>query len=280
MRGEFHIHSLYSDGSLSIEEILEFLKGKIDYFCITDHDELEGSILSSKISEKYGLKCLIGLELSTYYNNEIIHILGYFPSNIELSKLDELIKVTKQMRKYRLERLEKISQLLKSHFNIDLNINNLLNKSSVTRGSIAREIISQGYPYTMDEIFDRFIGEGKPAYIPSNKLHPKEAIKLIKNCGGTAVLAHPTLIKHNDVEEIIRLGVDGIEAIYPLNKENDEARFRLLAKKYNLVITCGNDFHFFGDTRHGSLLELGLFDDELEIFINKVYKNKENKNEC
>ncbi len=280
MRGEFHIHSNYSDGSLEIEEILEILKGNLDFFCITDHDELEGSIKASQICKNYGLKSLIGLELSTYNNGETIHILGYFPDNIDIKRIEKLINITKDIRIKRINRLQKMKKLLFDFFDIDLDITDLLKKSSITRGSISREIIKQGYPYTLEEIFEKFIGEGKPAYIPSNNLSTKDGINIIKSCGGLAVLAHPTLLKHNDVEEIIKFGVDGIEAVYPLNKEGEETFFRKLALKYDLVVTAGNDFHFLGDTRHGTLLQLGLYDDDLIKFINKVYENKENKNEC
>ena len=78
MKGEFHIHTTYSDGMLSVREILEVLKGNIDWFAITDHDVIDGSVEAFHLAKEYGLKSLVGIEISTYLKDEPIHILGYF----------------------------------------------------------------------------------------------------------------------------------------------------------------------------------------------------------
>lgn len=271
MRGEFHIHTTYSDGLLSVQEVLEKLKGNIDYFAITDHDYIDGSIEAYNKASSFGLKAIIGVEISSDRNGESVHVLGYFknPNNLELLK-----NKLKEISNNRIKRMLIIKDKLKEYFDIDLKTDNLLKLNTITRGSIAREIIKQGYNYTMEELFQKVIGKGCKAYHPSTRISPEEAVELVHKCGGLAVLAHPVLLTNNDVNEVISCGFDGIEAIYPLNTQADEKRFREISKKKDIFITAGNDFHYYGDKSHADLLTLGLYDEELEIFIRKINELK------
>lgn len=275
IKGEFHIHTKYSDGELDVETILDYLKDNIDYFCITDHDYIDSSIYSAKIALKFNLKSIIGVEVSSYHNDESIHILGYFKvcDDIE-NRVNKLRNKLNEIRKNRLDRMYIIKERLYKYFNIDLDVTDILKKNSITRGTIGREIVKQGYPYDMEEIFDKMIGKGCPAYYPATKISTIDAIDLIHECGGLAVLAHPTLIKKTDIQEFIDMNIDGIEAIYPLNKDGEEEKYRKLANDNNLFITAGNDFHYFGDKKHADLLTLSLCGTELELFIDKVNKLK------
>ena len=271
MRGEFHIHTVYSDGALSVDEVLTYLKGNLDYFSITDHDYIDGSVEAFHKAQEYGLKSIIGVEVSTYLNDESVHILGYFKDDKGLEVLkDKLAFIANE----RVKRLYIIKDRLMEYFNIDLDVTNLLKKHSITRGSIAREIIKQGYNYTIEELFKNVIGKDCKAYYQSTKITPIEAINLIHKCHGLAVLAHPVLLTKNKIDDMLEFPFDGIEAIYPTNTKNDEEMFKKKAKEKNLFITCGNDFHYFGDPMHADLLTLALYDEELEIFIRKVNELK------
>lgn len=268
-KADLHMHTTYSDGALKLEEVINLARNaNLDYISITDHDTLKGSIEAYRMQDRFtDLKFIIGLELSTELNGESIHILGYFNSDYNLEGLESYLE---NQRKQREVRAFKIKDALLKYFNIDLNMDFANNLLSITRGSIAREIIKQGYPYTHKEIFDKMIGQGCPAYYPSTKLTTKHGIKLIHEYGGLAVLAHPCLLRHNRPLDIISLGIDGIEAVYPSNKDNDEARFRTYARDNSLFITAGNDFHDFHDGKHGHIGELFLSDKELNIFLEKL----------
>ena len=252
---------------LTKDKVLEIVKGKEEYISITDHDILDNSIMARKIANEYGLTAIVGAELSTYNNDENVHILGYFNDKCDLKEVEEVLKV---IRENRVKRLYLIRDKLKEIFNIDLNVENLLKLSTITRGSISREIVKNYPEYSIKDVFDKMIGVDSPAYVPSTKITTKEGIDLIHRAGGKAVLAHPTLLKKNDPIEIIELGVDGIEAIYPLNKEGEEEKYRALAKKYNLFISAGSDFHAPNDLRHGELLSTLLVGDDLERFLKEV----------
>ncbi len=268
MKGEFHIHTTFSDGVYQVEEILDYLRGNIDYFCITDHDHIDGSILAYNIASNYGLKSLVGVEISTYLNKEPIHILGYFKDDKTIEPLSDFMK---DIRQKRVERLMKIKTLLLEHFSIDLEVTEMLKKHSITRGTIATQILKQGYPYTREELFQKVIGVGCPAYVPVSQLHPQEAIDIIHKCGGLAVLAHPVNLDNNDYKCFLEMGIDGYEAIYPVNTEEETKEYIKFCLDNDLVYTAGNDFHYFNCPDHGDLLQLSLDGEALERFLNKVY---------
>lgn len=267
MKGDFHIHSVYSDGVLTVDEILEEASKKLNFLAVTDHDAIGGAIEAYQKASKYNLHLILGVEISTYYNDESVHILGYFKSLDDLKGIEDFLS---HQRDLRAKRCIEISKRLKKYFNIDLDVSNLLKKSSITRGSIASEMIKQGVPYTHKEIFEKFLGEDSPAYIPSSKVPTDFAIELLRQNNATIVLAHPVRFKKNNPQDIIDLGVDGLEALYSINTEEDNIKYRELAQKNNLFITAGSDFHHYDDFQHGDIGCVYLENEELETFINKV----------
>lgn len=268
MKGEFHIHTTYSDGQYTVEEVLEYLSGNLDYFCITDHDDIVGSIEAFNMASKYNLKSLVGVEVSTYLNSEPIHILGYFKNDQNIKPIVDFLE---DIRNKRVIRLLKIKELLLEHFNIDLEITQMLKKHSITRGTIARQLLKQGCPFSHEELFQKVIGVGCPAYVPVTQISPKQAIDIIHKCGGIAVLAHPVNLKNTKYDYFLGIGIDGLEAMYPVNTKKQTKEYIKFCIDNNLIYTAGNDFHYFNCPDHGDLLELSLEGEALERFLNKVY---------
>jgi predicted metal-dependent phosphoesterase TrpH len=265
--GDFHIHSTFSDGVYSVEEVLALAKKRnLSYLAITDHDVLAGSLIAKSL-ETDELRVFVGIELSTEYREESIHILGYFPSPNNLQGLEDYLLKQREARRIRALR---IKELLLKHFDIDLNMDFTEDMPSITRGAIAQAIVSQGFPYSKEEIFARMIGQGCPAYLPSTKLDTVAGIRLLKEYGALTVLAHPVLIRKSNPEEIVNMGVDGIEAIYPVNTKEDTEKFLRLAASKGLFVTAGSDFHSFNDHKHGNLGEHYLEGRNLEIFLAKM----------
>ncbi|MGD9605202.1 MAG: PHP domain-containing protein [Bacilli bacterium] len=265
MKGDFHMHTTYSDGALSVSEVLDIGK-KLDYISITDHDYLQGAFDALAMARSKP-KIIIGFELSTEHLGESIHILGYFSS---MNRLDELNQYLQKQRDNRLRRAYIIKEKLLQYFNIDLNMDFTKSIDSVTRGTIAEQIIKQGFPYKKEDIFKHMIGRGCPAYLPSTKLATKEGIALIHQYLGLAVLAHPTNLKDVKIDDIIAMGIDGIEAIYSQNKPFEEEMFREIAKDNHLFITAGSDFHRFDDYKHGDIGSVVLENDELAVFLKEL----------
>ena len=272
-KGDFHNHSIESDGNLSPIDVVKRAKSKhIDIMSLTDHDTTDGVLDAIKEGISLNVKVIPGMELSTSFNNESIHILAYFKDDCYLK--EEFQTYLKNLTNYRVERAKKIVDLLKIHFNIVLDYKNVLKiaEGVVARPHIAKAIIDAGYPYSIDYIFQNIINEDSPAYIPNKKLTTKDGISLLKEFNAVVVLAHPVLIKKSPVEELLKLDFDGIEAIYPLNTKEKTNEYLKLAKKYNKIITAGSDFHNLniGDNKHSDIGTSTLDSKNIEIFLNKL----------
>lgn len=266
MKADLHIHSLYSDGIHSVDDILVMAKDRgLDVISITDHDNYDGVI---NANPNAGIKVILGLELTTTFNNEAVHLLGYFKSKEHLRKLkpllDEQITARKVRAKAILEKLETLGIILDPSF--------ISEKNGISRGTIALEIIKQGYNYTMTSVFEELLGVGCPAYISVNKTETSIGIKAIKDARGLAVLAHPMLLKVVDPVDIIKLGIDGIEVKYP-HYLDLESFYRKKAYQHGLFITGGSDFHFLDDWKHGNIGDVFIEGKDLDIFLGKT-------NEC
>lgn len=266
MRADLHVHSRYSDGTMSVSEIKEYAKQKnLDVVAITDHDNLESSkdivILNSDIL------LLTGVELSTFYNKENIHILGYFYNNKITT--EEVKDYLNELRTNRDNRIYEIIDKLRDFYSI------IIEYEDVTKfadGAIGRvhvaQAISDKYECTLGEAFDRYIGNNAKAYVPTTNLDTKEAIDFLHRNNAIAVIAHPIHIKNNNVEDIVKLGADGIEVYYPEHSDEDIKRYLDLAKKYNLVVTGGSDFH--GIPTKADLGTSTINDDNVRKLLNKL----------
>jgi predicted metal-dependent phosphoesterase TrpH len=261
LKSDFHIHTNFSDGTLSPAEVVQrAYKNNVKVLAITDHDTLTGLEEAIYESLKYNIMLIPGIELSTQYNNESIHILGFFRDNNFKNK--ELIEELEKIKNHRVIRAKKIVHKLKEEFTIEVNFEKILKNANdtVARPHIAREIIKSGYPYTVDEIFDNFIGKGCKAYVPTLKLSTAEGIKLLKKYNALVFLAHPKLIQKSSINEFLSLGFDGIESIYCQNTKEENKYYVKLAKENNLLISCGSDFHgsLETDTRHTDIGSMEL----------------------
>ncbi|OFI05570.1 DNA polymerase III PolC-type [Clostridium acetireducens DSM 10703] len=273
-KGDFHIHSNASDGKFSPKDIVHLsLKQNMDIISITDHDTINGINEALEESKKVNIKVIPGIELSTLYKGENIHILGYFKnSNYKNSNLQNFLK---NMECYRIYRAKKIIENLYEFFHIKLDADEIIKKSNgiIARPHIAKAIIDAGYDYTWEYIFNNLISDKSPAYVPNKKLSLEEGIKLLKYSNALVVLAHPVLIHNCSIEELLNFEFDGIEAIYYSNTPKETFRFKNLAKKYNKIITAGSDFH--GITKSDGLHALNIGDvyltkEYIKIFLEKL----------
>jgi len=272
---DLHTHSTSSDGLLSpIEMVRRAHRNDVKYFSITDHDTISGLEEAIQEAEKLAIKFIPGIELSTTYNGESIHILGYFRD--DSYKIHEFIDYLHELKNRREIRARGMVEKLKEVCNIEINIDNVLKrgKDIVARPHIAYEIIASGYPYDQDYIFDNFIGKDAPAFVPTTKLKTSEGVKLLKKYNALVFLAHPKLIKNSPIEEFLDMGFDGLEAVYYQNTKEEEEYFLTLAKEHGLLTSVGSDCHgnFDGDTRHGDIGCMNYKEDYLEAFLHNLNK--------
>lgn len=265
------MHTIASDGGLSPDEVV-FLayKNGFDVISITDHDTIDSVEKAIEKGKTLGVKVIPGIELSTVYKDETIHILGYFKD--KKYKDEGFYEFLKDLKDFRIERSKKIINNLKKFFNIELDYEKIMKdtKGVIARPHIAKAIIENGYNYTWQYIFSNIINKDSPAYVPNNKITTEEGISLLKKFNAIVVLAHPVLIKKTPVENILKLPFDGLEAIYPLNSPSEQEKFIKLAKELNLLITAGSDFHGINnkDTKHGKIGDVSLKGEYLNNFLN------------
>lgn len=273
-KGDFHIHTNASDGKYSAAQIIDLAKlQEVDILSITDHDTVASLKEGIEIGNKHGIKVIPGIELSTLYKGKSIHILGYFKNNNYENP--RLLDYLKEMNDYRVLRARKIVKNLDKYFNIKLNYEDILKSAHgiVARPHIAKAIVNAGYPYDWDYIFQNFINEDSPAYVPNKKLSVSEGIDFLKSMNAITVLAHPVLIKNIDIKEIMQFGFDGIEAIYFMNSGTQTEDLIAFARKNDLIITAGSDFHGISkdDGSHADTIgAVYLTSTQIDIFLQKL----------
>lgn len=198
-----------------------------------------------------------GIEFSTEYQGQDVHVVGLYIDHHSQS-------FAKQLREFvdsRTVRNQKMCGLLREA-GIDITYEALLDEfpdSVITRAHYAKYMLNHGYIQSMKVAFDRYVGDHCPCYVPREKVTPVQAVRLILEADGIPVLAHPILYHMSDerldtlTAELKEAGLIGIEAIYSTYKPHEERQIRALAKKYDLLLSGGSDFH--GGNKPG--LDLG-----------------------
>lgn len=269
-RADLHLHTEASDGKLSPVELVDQAKNQgLHIISVTDHDTIAGVSDAVSHGEKIGIKVIPGIELSTEYKGESVHILGYF-KNTSFSN-EDFRSTLKEMTDYRVLRGKKIVDNLKEHFDISISYDKILKASRgiIARPHIAKAILEEGYDYEWEYIFKNILHEGGPAYVPKKALTIDEGIDILKSVNALAVLAHPLLIKKSSIEELMSFNFDGIEAVYHMNTKEDTEFFTAAAKRFGKLITAGSDFHGIDkdDNGHGSIGCVSLTGHNLERFM-------------
>lgn len=247
---DLHVHSNYSDGTCSPTELVHLaLKLGLRAFALTDHDTTDGLEEAIEAAKGKALEVIPGIEFSTTYENKDIHVLG-LGVDYQDARFQQALESFRQSRHHR--NLEMI-QRLRDH-GIDISYEKILaeypeSTDVWTRAHFARYLLEHGYVKSRNEAFDRYVGDRASCYVPRPKVTPFQVISLIHESGGYAVLAHPLLygFSQGKLDELVfrcrEAKADGIEAIYSRNRWSDESRMKQLARKYNLKITGGSDFH-------------------------------------
>ncbi|MDD2553653.1 MAG: PHP domain-containing protein [Desulfotomaculaceae bacterium] len=243
MPADMHIHTIYSDGGSTPGEIIEMAKSlKLEAIAITDHDTIDGIQPTLHEGLAIGIEVIPGIELGSYSQGEEIHILGYL---VDLSNrlFLEKLAILCEARVYRMERMVEKLQELGFHVNMGM-ITDISGRGSLGRPHLAMAMIKIGAVETIFEAFEKYIGEGRPAYVPRYKMEPVEAVTLIKSAGGAPVLAHPGLNKSEYLlEDLIKAGLVGIEAYHPSHSTEQSNYFKQLAWQKGLIATGGSDYH-------------------------------------
>lgn len=244
---DLHTHSTKSDGSMTPTELVQHAKKtSLAAIALTDHDSFDGVEEAMIEGKRIGLEVVPGIEFSAKSETET-HILGYY---IDINN-KEILKSIKGIRKTRNERTNETSSLLKK-LGFDITVDEVMKIAPggiVGRAHYARVMMEKGYVSSVKEAFDLYLSNGKPAYCSRQHITDKEAVKLIKQAGGFAFVAHLHLMKKTDealysfISELKQAGLDGIEGYYSEYTFEMQEKYQKLAKDLSLKISGGTDFH-------------------------------------
>lgn len=242
-RIDLHIHTNFSDGLLSPEQLIEAVrKKKLAAFAITDHDTLKGYQAIRVLLVEGDPKLVSGVELSVSFDQDDVHVLAYcFDPDHE--SFNQALRDFQKNRNQRARRMvEKLNDM-----GVQITFEQVEESAVGTvigRPHVAEAITRAGAVPTYESAFARYIGDGKPAYVPKANFSPTEAIDLIHQAGGVAILAHPIIenrIRH--LEMLVDLGLDGIEVFHPFHSRADVDRLKHLADRHRLLVSGGSDYH-------------------------------------
>jgi 3',5'-nucleoside bisphosphate phosphatase len=262
---DLHLHTTASDGSLPPAALVaRAAEAGISTLAVTDHDTIAGLAEASAAAAGQGVTFVNGIEITAIEASRDVHVLGYFfdPGNAALAAF--LVK----QRLDRLRRVEEIAaRLASAGYRVDvahLVGDGAVHGRSIGRPHVADALIAAGHVRNRDEAFDRFLGHGRPAFVPRCGASAAEVVRVLNEAGGVASLAHPGLTR---VDELIpSLAAAGLGALEVRHSDHDvetEARYRALAAFHRLAVSGGSDFHADDSARAPKLGLMTLSIEEL-----------------
>ncbi len=271
---DLHMHSTASDG-LSTPEVLvgQVLAAGITTFAITDHDTVAACHEVARLARAARLQFIPGIEITAVHDQKDVHLLGYF--------IDEghapLLAFLAASRDDRLRRAREMGERLAA-LGVPVDIERILDESggphsgkAIGRPAVARALVAAGHAATVQEAFDRYVAEGRPAYVSRIGPSPAEVVGIVRGAGGVTSFAHPGLTRCDDI--IGPLAAAGLCAIECFHSDHDEAataKYLALARAHDLAVTGGSDFHGTGPWHQRGFGMVGLPQDHFDTFVDRA----------
>lgn len=245
---DLHVHSNASDGSYTPSQVAELaIEAGLSAIALTDHDTVDGVAEIMDFTKDKPLTVIPGIELSAYYNNREVHILGYYMDyeNPELEK--ELL----EMKKAREGRNLKMVAMMQAD-GLPVTMEKLLHgnpDSVITRAHFARVLVEEGVCKDKNQAFNKYIGVGCKYYLPKPQVTCEKAMRILTTYSKAAFLAHPLLYHfgYAQIEELLdflkSLGLKGLEAWHSSNNRYESEKLSAIARKHELAVSGGSDFH-------------------------------------
>ena len=249
LNADLHCHSVVSDGTLTPEALAERASANgVELWALTDHDEIGGQARAASAAKACGMRYLTGVEISVTFLHQTVHIvgLGFDPANFALA---EGLKQTRGGRSQRAKDMAKdLARVgIKNAFEGALQYAG--NPDLISRTHFARHLVETGVCKETNEVFRKYLTEGKPGYVEHRWAALKNAVGWITGAGGMAVIAHPARYKFSANEEFALFtefkghGGQGVEVVTGSHTAAEYITYAGAAKDYGLAASRGSDFH-------------------------------------
>ncbi len=246
---DLHLHTTASDGRFRPEEIVRRAAGLgLSVIAIADHDSVDGIIPALTMAQDFPqLRVIPSVEISTDTTDGEVHVLGFFIDYTDKT-LQSHLEGFRNSRETRAQKM--IVKLGNLGIHIDWQrVQQIAGTGAVGRPHVAQALLEKGYVNSFREAFDKYLGNGGPAYVEREKMTPQEAVALVVRARGLPVLAHPFTV-HNPEAMIISLkpaGLVGIEVYYDGYTADQIKNLRTLAQRHHLIASGGSDYHGLDD---------------------------------
>jgi predicted metal-dependent phosphoesterase TrpH len=239
---DLHAHSTASDGAVAPAAVVETAaRAGLAALALTDHDTLAGVAAAREAGARLGVRIVAGVELSVMDDEREIHLLG-----LHIARVDALEAELQSVRAARRTRAQRIVGKLNA-LGVPIAIEAVWAQAAdgaVGRPHVARALIAGGWARDQRDAFDRYLGAGRPANVEKEPVTIAAGVRLIHDCGGLAVIAHPGQDGRRErIEPLVAMGLDGIEVLHPGHGTEDIARLAALAEFFSLVPSGGSDWH-------------------------------------
>lgn len=252
---DLHTHSNISDGTLSPQQLVEAAADKLIHtLALTDHDTMDGLVLAEEAAKNHEIKIISGVEISSQWSRPVtkknygVHIVALNVQNPE-----PLQKALNQQKIIRAERSKQICDLLvpligqNIYADVIAKVDNIPDR--ITRTHIAKTLVEKGIVTRPQQAFDKYIKEGKKAYVKFDGLGLEETIQVIHDSGGFAVLAHPTRYDLSAtnirylIEIFAKFGGDAVELPPAIDPSSTRQMVDRMIAEQGLKVSIGSDFH-------------------------------------
>jgi predicted metal-dependent phosphoesterase TrpH len=249
LNADLHCHSVVSDGTLTPEELAARAAANgVELWALTDHDEIGGQHRAAAAARAQGMKYLTGTEISVTFADETVHIvgLGFDPEDAAMT---EGLYDTRGGRGKRAQEMSEGLAKVGIHGAYEGALRFVGNPELISRTHFARHLVESGVCGDTREVFQNFLVEGKPGYVPHRWARLGDAVHWITQAGGIAVIAHPGRYKFTPTEEYALfsefklLGGRGVEVITGSHTIADYGKYTDMAKEFDLLASRGSDFH-------------------------------------